>query len=115
MDKLSTHYYDGKLSLSLSVMKSTEEKNTIFRAVLLPLIANSKDINKDNAISATNLIINDYKNNYDGTDSLYACDLLYLICDKINNNNNIWIDLLLLLREAPVCILFLMLRGLLHL
>lgn len=92
-DYLNVHYFDGKLREMYSIFSQDflrvrnmrDEKFIEFqklRDLLISKKASNQSIHYLDAI--INTFINRGSENYDSSNDVYACDILYLICENIN-------------------------------
>nr|QBK87600.1 MAG: uncharacterized protein LCMAC201_05130 [Marseillevirus LCMAC201] len=97
---LDTHHYDGKLhtnTLIKTVYNLTgenliDQKNTYFTRLIQDLKLNPivPEQYRPTAIEAVNQITRSIRksSNYDKTNGMYADDVLYLVCRKIDETKN---------------------------
>ena len=101
--KLNTHYYDGKLLANELVQavhdqqkvadaELTTHKHLLFTGLIEDIKINPAVLDKyrPTAIRAIEVIKQNIrqKNNYDQTNSMYADDVLYMVCKKIDHTKN---------------------------
>lgn len=106
---LDTHYYDGKLRANMLIqtvynqqkLNLTVQKNTFFTRLIQDLELNPvvPEKYRPTAIEAVNQITHGIRqnSNYDKTNGMFADDILYLVCRKIDETKNI--DALVYLSE----------------
>jgi hypothetical protein len=94
---LNVHYFDGQLKDMYSIFSQDflrvrnlrEEKLTEFQKLhelLISKNASQLSLNFLNMIIQT--FIRNGRENYDSSNDVYACDILYLICENINKSSN---------------------------
>ena len=97
--KLDTHYYDGKLRTNrlLQIVHNQqrlpiEDKKTFFTRLLQDLELNPAvpGLYRSTALRAVKQITRGIRQapNYDGSNGMYADDVLYLVCKKIEETKN---------------------------
>ena len=101
MDKLNTHHYDGALNKVVSCDATREEKEEMFNRLIQDLLVNHLIINnqRSTAIRAVSIITSGIQKpeNYDSTNGLYADNVLYHICCKLQEKQDL--DILKCLSE----------------
>lgn len=95
MESLNVHFFDGQLKNIYEIFSQDfsrvrnlkEEKLTEFEKLREEILAEKNN----QSIINLDIIINTFKNggmeNYDASNNVYACDILYLICELINNSD----------------------------
>lgn len=91
MEKLNTHYYDGKLKSNKFNSISTKDIKEVEFNKLITFIQKDQTCNVNiriTAIRAVQLIKNSIGKspNYDSTNEIYADDILFHICKKFHND-----------------------------
>lgn len=113
--KLNLHYYDGKIECDSSILANIERVSTIHKGDCFNMLIGKLSEKDPRAINCLNCIIKDYNtfgrnktievdivdpkdknkkivksilnNNYDPSNDLFACDLLYLCGELIDNED----------------------------
>lgn len=95
MDKLNTHYYDGKLDkkdLEKDIFRVSMISNDEKMKTFIELLNHIKSIKVNGNIMRSLYTIIDtfrrtgrskHSDNYSKSNDLYACDLLYLCCERL--------------------------------